>query len=82
MSARARAHDGGAALGEVALGKLRVVAVQRVGDGEAQNGVAQELQAFVGGYAAVFVGIRTVCQSKTKRLGVNEDTETLQKLFS
>ena len=64
------------------IGPDLVGAERRAGDGEAQDGVAQELKALVGGYAAVFVGVRTVCQSKTKRPGVNEDTETLQKLFS
>jgi len=30
----------------------------------------------------VFIRVRAVCQSKTKRLGVDFDAETLQKLFS
>ena len=76
------ADDGGTALGQVPFGQRGVVTVQRVGDREPQNGVAQELEPFVGGNAAVFVGVGTVCERKTKRPGVNSDTETLQKLFS
>ena len=34
------------------------------------------------GSAAVLVGVGTVGQRKTKRPGVDIDTETLQKLFS
>ena len=79
---RPGADDGGAALGQVPFGQGGVVTVQRVGYGEPQNGVAQELEPFVGGDAAVFVGVGTVCERKTKRPGVNSDTETLQKLFS
>ena len=79
---RPGADHGGPALGQVAFGQRRVVPVQRVGDGEAQDGVTQELEPFVGGDAAVFVGVGTVCERKTKRPGVNRDTETLQKLFS
>jgi len=48
----------------------------------ARNELGPEFEPLVGGDAAVFVGIGTVCESKTKRPGVNGDTETLQKLFS
>ena len=47
-----------------------------------EDGVAQEFQPLVGGDATVFVGVGAVCERKTKRPGVNSDTETLQKLFS
>ena len=62
---------GGAHLGELALGDLRVGAVEVLGDDDAQDGVAQELQTLVGGQAAVLVGVGTVGQGQIEQLGIN-----------
>ena len=58
----AHVDDGGAQLGQLALGQVGVGAVQRVGDDQAEHGVAEELQPLVGRQAAVLVGVRAVGQ--------------------
>ena len=53
---RARVDDGRTHLGQLAFGQIRVVVEQRLGGDEAQNGVAEELEALVGGDATGFEG--------------------------
>src|SRR5829696_5122880 len=53
-------HRGRPQLGQVALGQVREGAVDDVGDDQAEDGVAEELQALVGGQAAVLVRERAV----------------------
>ena len=64
---RAHVDDGGAQLGQLALGQVGVVAVQRVGDDEAEHRVAEELQPLVVGQAAVLVGVGAVRQGTQKQ---------------
>ena len=58
----AHVDDGRAQLGQLPLGQVGVLAVERLGDDETQHGVAEELEALVVGQAAVLVGVRAVRQ--------------------
>src|SRR5512132_1123422 len=49
-------HRGRPQLGQLALGQVGEGAVDDVGDDQAEHGVAEELEPFVGGQAAVLVG--------------------------
>src|SRR5512133_3601793 len=53
-------HRGRPQLGQLALGQVGEGAVDDVGDDQAEHGVAQELEPFVGGQAAVLVGVAAV----------------------
>ena len=55
------------------------LAEQRVGDDQAQDGVAEELQALVGRQAAVLVGVRAMGQRALEQLGVDVDAERLEE---
>src|SRR6478672_641400 len=57
----------GPQLGQLALGKVGVVGVERVGDDEPEHGVPEELQALVVGQAAVLVRIGPVGQGTQKQ---------------
>src|SRR4051794_6147354 len=54
-------------LRQLALGEVRLAAVELVGDDQAEHRVAQELQALVGGQAAVLVRERPVGQRQTEQ---------------
>jgi hypothetical protein len=77
-----RAHDGGSPLCELTFRQRWVLAVKRIGHREPQNGVPEELETLIGGNPTVLIRLCAMFQSKTMGLGVNGDTETLQKLFS
>ena len=62
--------DGGAQLGQPALGELGVGEVQRLGDDHAEHRVAEELQALVGRQVAVLVGVGPVRQRELEQLGI------------
>ena len=62
LGQRAGVDDRGAQLGQPALGEVGVGAVERLGDDDAEHGVAEELQPLVGRQAAVLVGVRAVGQ--------------------
>ena len=62
----------GAQLGQPALGQVGVGAVERLGDDDAEHGVAEELQPLVGRQAAVLVGERAVRQGALEQLGVQD----------
>ncbi len=70
LGERLGADDGGAQLGELALGQVGVTREQRVGDDEAQHRVAEELEALVVGDPAVLVRERAVRQGMLKELRV------------
>src|SRR5215211_601759 len=53
-------HRGRPQLGQLALGQVREGAVDDVGHDQAEDGVTQELEALVGGQAAVLVGVAAV----------------------
>ena len=72
LGQRAGVDDGGAQLGQLALGEVRVGAVERLGDDHAEHRVAEELQALVGRQAAVLVGVRPVRQGALEQLGVQD----------
>ena len=57
---RGHVDHGGAQLGQLPLGQVGLAAVERVGDDEAEHRVAEELQALVGGQAAVLVRLGAV----------------------
>jgi hypothetical protein len=44
--------------------------VERLGDDDAEHGVAEELEALVGREAAMLVGVRAVRQRAVEQLGV------------
>jgi hypothetical protein len=46
-----------------------VGAVERLGDDDAEHGVAEELQPLVGRQAAVLVGVRAVREGALEQLG-------------
>ena len=77
---RAHVDHGGPQLGQLALGEVGVVAVERVGDDEAEHGVAEELQALVVGQAAVLVGVRAVRQGTQKQRLVDRLTHDLAEV--
>ena len=64
---RAHVDDGRAQLGQLPLGEVGVLAVERLGDDETQHGVTEELEALVVGQAAVLVGVRAVRQGTQKQ---------------
>ena len=64
--------DGGAQLGQPALGEVGVGEVERLGDDHAEHRVAEELQALVGRQAAVLVGVGAVRQGALEQLGVQD----------
>ena len=70
LGERAGVDDGGAELGQPALGEVGVEQVERLGDDDAEHGVAEELEALVGRQPAVLVGVRAVRQGAVEQLGV------------
>src|SRR6478735_11184853 len=70
LGERARVDDGGAQLGQPALGEVGVLEVERLGDDHAEHRVAEELQALVGRQVAVLVGVGAVRQGKLEQLGI------------
>jgi hypothetical protein len=62
-------------LRELALWEVRVVAVEPLRDDHTQHGVAQELQALVGGQTAVLVRERPVGQRQRQQLVAQVDAE-------
>jgi hypothetical protein len=64
---RGHVHDRGTQLGQLALGEVRLAAVQLIGDDQAEHRVAQELQALVGRQAAVLVGEGPVGQRQPEQ---------------
>src|SRR4029453_3032301 len=50
-----RTHDGGSPLCELTFRQRGVLAVERIGHGEPQDGVAEELKTFVGGNPTVLI---------------------------
>src|SRR3954451_3778728 len=73
----AHVDHGGPQLGQLTLRQLGVVAEKRVGDDQAEHGVAEELQPLVGGQPAVLVGVGPVGQRAVEQRGVDVDPETL-----
>src|SRR5690606_14549800 len=65
---RVHVHHARAQLRQLALGLVRVLVVEPLGDAQAQHRVAEELQALVGGQAAVLVGVRPVCQRQAQQI--------------
>ena len=72
--------DGGAQLGQLALGLVGVGAIEGVGDDEPQHRVAQELQALVVGQAAVLVGVRPVRQGTRQQRLVDALSDHLREV--
>ncbi len=70
LGQRAGVDDGGAQLGQPALGEVRVGAVEGLGDDHAEHRVTEELEALVGRQATVLVGVRAVRESALEQLGV------------
>ena len=64
--------DRGAQLGQPSLGEVRVGRVERLGHDDAQHRVAQELQALVGGEAAVLVRVGPVRQGAVEQPGIQD----------
>src|SRR4051794_17098801 len=61
---------GGPQLGEPTLGELRVAGVEGLGDDDAEDRVAEELEALVGGQATVLVGVGAMRERKLQQLGI------------
>ena len=72
---RAHVDHRGAQLGQLPLGQVGLAAVERVGDDQAEHRVAQELQALVGGQAAVLVRVRAVGQREPEQVVGQLDAE-------
>ena len=77
LGQRAHVDHRGAQLGQLALGQVGVVAVERVGDDQAEHGVAEELQPLVGRQAAVLVGVGAVGQRPLQQARLDRDGEPL-----
>jgi hypothetical protein len=73
----ARVDHGRAHLGQLALRQIRVVVEQRFGGHEAEHGIAEELEALIGGDPTGLEGEGTMRERETKSLGINVDPETL-----
>ena len=69
-----------AALGELALVEVGVVAEELDGDGLPEDGVAEELEALVGGDAAVLVRERPVREREQEQRGIDLDLQRLLQL--
>ena len=67
-----RVDDGGPHLGQLALGKRVVGSEQEVGHHQAEDGVAQELEALVGLRAGRLGAPRAVGDRSCEQLGVAE----------
>ena len=72
--------DGRPQLGQLALGQVGVVAVQRVGDHEPEHGVAEELQALVVGQPAVLVRVGAVRQGTQQQRLVDRLAHDLEEV--
>ena len=72
---RGHVDHGGTQLGQLALGEVGLAAVELVGDDQAEHRVAQELQALVGGQAAVLVRERPVGQRQAEQAVGQGDAE-------
>ena len=72
LGQRTGVDDGGAQLGQPALGEVRVGEVEGLGDDHAEDRVAEELQPLVGRQAAVLVGVGAVRQGALEQLGVQD----------
>ena len=77
---RAHVHHRGAQLGQLPFGQIGIFAEERVGDDQAEHGVAEELQPLVGGQPAVLVGERAVRQGALEQLRAERHLKGLQQL--
>src|SRR5262249_6258471 len=66
---RPHVDDRRAQLGKLPFGQVRIAKVQRVGDDETENRIAEELQSLVGRQAAVLVSERPMRQSTLQQSG-------------
>jgi hypothetical protein len=72
---RVHVDHAGPQLGQLALGQVRMLPVEPLGDHDAQHRVAEELQPLVGGQPAVLVGVGTVGQRQGEQLVGELDAE-------
>jgi hypothetical protein len=72
LGQRPGVDHGGAELGQPALGQVGMADVERLGDHDAEHGVAEELQPLVGGQATVLVGVGPVGQGALEQPGVQD----------
>ena len=79
---RVHVDHAGPQLGQLPLGQVRVVAVEPLGDDDAQHRVAQELQPLVGGQPAVLVGVGAVGQRQGEQLVGDLDPERREQRLS
>ena len=79
LGQRVHVHHAGAQLGQLALGLLRVLVVQALGDAQAEYRVAQEFQALVGRQAAVLVGVGPVRQREPQQIRPHLDAEGVEE---
>jgi hypothetical protein len=70
LGQRAGVDDGRAQLGQPALGEVRVGAVERLGDDDAEDRVAEELEPLVGRQPTVLVGVGPVGEGALEEPGV------------
>src|SRR5690606_21418353 len=75
-------HGRRADLRELTLGEVGVVAVEAVGDDNAEHRVPEELEALVGRQPAVLVGEGTVRERKNEQVGVEIDSEPARQCLS
>ena len=76
---RAHVDHRRAQLGQLALGQVRVVAVERVGHDEPEHRVAEELQPLVVRQAAVLVGVGPVGQGAFEQVRVDDDADLAEQ---
>src|SRR6056297_286829 len=74
-SERLGVHYRGSKFRELSLRFVRKVSVQAPGNDDAENRIAEELQAFVGRQATVLVGVGTVSQCLTQQSRIHRLTQ-------
>lgn len=75
LGERVHVDNARADLGEFALGLVRVGEVELFGHREPEDGIAEELETFVGGQSAVLVGVRAVGERQGQEFCVQRHAE-------
>ena len=76
LGERVHVHHTRAQFGQLTLGLVRVLLVQPLGDAQAQDGVAEELQPLVGRQPTILVRVRAMGQRQTQQVRLHLDAES------